>query len=162
MRDEDGDLLAPAGKLPRQQVDLVTHASRLWRWRQGGLEHGDAHAGIVRSAPSEPVAGLDSGPWDDLAYASPVETSAGKSIARHLRSSPRQLIELVPPKVGLPLRAWKNFPRVHGLHARPAARLVTLVRGFDARVELRNAHTGSAWVPASPRQAPGPPGSNAR
>ncbi|WP_250000781.1 phosphoenolpyruvate--protein phosphotransferase [Actinoplanes sp. M2I2] len=37
----------------------------------------------------------------------------------------------------------------HGLHARPAARLVTEVRAFDARVELRNATTGSAWVPAS-------------
>ena len=37
----------------------------------------------------------------------------------------------------------------HGLHARPAARLVTLARDFDARVELRNAGTGSPWVPAS-------------
>ncbi|MCY1144688.1 phosphoenolpyruvate--protein phosphotransferase [Actinoplanes sp. Pm04-4] len=37
----------------------------------------------------------------------------------------------------------------HGLHARPAARLVTEVRAFDARVELRNATTGSGWVPAS-------------
>ncbi|UQU63752.1 phosphoenolpyruvate--protein phosphotransferase [Couchioplanes caeruleus] len=37
----------------------------------------------------------------------------------------------------------------HGLHARPAARLVTQARGFDARVELRNGTTGSGWVPAS-------------
>jgi phosphoenolpyruvate-protein phosphotransferase/dihydroxyacetone kinase phosphotransfer subunit len=37
----------------------------------------------------------------------------------------------------------------HGLHARPAARLVTLARGFDARVEVRNAGTGSPWVPAA-------------
>ena len=37
----------------------------------------------------------------------------------------------------------------HGLHARPAARLVTEVRAFDARVELRNATTGTGWVPAS-------------
>lgn len=36
----------------------------------------------------------------------------------------------------------------HGLHARPAARLVTEARKFDASVELRNATTGSAWVPA--------------
>jgi multiphosphoryl transfer protein len=35
---------------------------------------------------------------------------------------------------------------MHGLHARPAARLVALLRGFDARVELRNASTGSGWV----------------
>lgn len=37
----------------------------------------------------------------------------------------------------------------HGLHARPAARLVTQVRSFDATVEIRNATTGSAWVPAA-------------
>jgi len=37
----------------------------------------------------------------------------------------------------------------HGLHARPAARLVTEIRGFDARLEVRNATTGSGWVPAS-------------
>jgi phosphocarrier protein FPr len=37
----------------------------------------------------------------------------------------------------------------HGLHARPAARLVIAVRSFDARVELRNRTTGSSWVPAS-------------
>ena len=37
----------------------------------------------------------------------------------------------------------------HGLHARPASRLVAVVRGFDgARVRLRNATTGSGWVPA--------------
>ncbi|AGZ41559.1 phosphoenolpyruvate--protein phosphotransferase [Actinoplanes friuliensis] len=37
----------------------------------------------------------------------------------------------------------------HGLHARPAARLVAEARAHDARVELRNSSTGSAWVPAS-------------
>ena len=37
----------------------------------------------------------------------------------------------------------------HGLHARPAARLVTQARAFDARVEIRNRSTGSGWVPAS-------------
>ncbi|MGW4942087.1 phosphoenolpyruvate--protein phosphotransferase [Actinoplanes sp. NPDC004185] len=37
----------------------------------------------------------------------------------------------------------------HGLHARPAARLVTLARSFDAQVRVRNAETGSPWVPAS-------------
>jgi phosphocarrier protein FPr len=37
----------------------------------------------------------------------------------------------------------------HGLHARPAARLVTVVRAFDADVEIRNRSTGSAWVPAA-------------
>ena len=37
----------------------------------------------------------------------------------------------------------------HGLHARPAARLVSEVRRFDARVELRNRTTGSPWALAS-------------
>ncbi len=37
----------------------------------------------------------------------------------------------------------------HGLHARPAARLVALVREIDGpNVQLRNATTGSAWVAA--------------
>ena len=36
----------------------------------------------------------------------------------------------------------------HGLHARPAATLVTAVRGLDARVELRNLTTGAGPVPA--------------
>jgi len=35
----------------------------------------------------------------------------------------------------------------HGLHARPAARLVAEVRALDARVTLRNLTTGSAPVP---------------
>ena len=37
----------------------------------------------------------------------------------------------------------------HGLHARPAARLVAEVREFDAKVEVRNRTTDSPWVPAS-------------
>ncbi|MFF5084367.1 phosphoenolpyruvate--protein phosphotransferase [Actinoplanes sp. NPDC000266] len=48
--------------------------------------------------------------------------------------------------VGPSAKVQVNEP--HGLHARPAARLVGLVRSFDARVEVRNATTGSAWVPA--------------
>ncbi|MBB6377642.1 phosphocarrier protein FPr [Pseudonocardia eucalypti] len=36
----------------------------------------------------------------------------------------------------------------HGLHARPAARLVQEVRRLDAEVRLRNRTTGTPWVPA--------------
>ena len=36
----------------------------------------------------------------------------------------------------------------HGLHARPAARLVNEVRALDASVQLRNLTTGGAPVPA--------------
>jgi multiphosphoryl transfer protein len=38
---------------------------------------------------------------------------------------------------------------VHGLHARPAARLISAVRRFDAVVEMRNRTTGSPWAPAA-------------
>jgi multiphosphoryl transfer protein len=37
----------------------------------------------------------------------------------------------------------------HGLHARPAARLVHEVRACPTRVQVCNRTTGSAWVPAS-------------
>ncbi|GIF20836.1 phosphocarrier protein FPr [Actinoplanes tereljensis] len=37
----------------------------------------------------------------------------------------------------------------HGLHARPAARLVTEARRLDAGLEVRNRTTGSPWVPAT-------------
>jgi phosphocarrier protein FPr len=37
----------------------------------------------------------------------------------------------------------------HGLHARPAARLVAAARACDAEVLVRNADTASPWVPAS-------------
>ncbi|MHA6795152.1 phosphoenolpyruvate--protein phosphotransferase [Pseudonocardia bannensis] len=37
----------------------------------------------------------------------------------------------------------------HGLHARPAARLVQEVRASGAQVRLRNRTTGSEWVPAA-------------
>ncbi|MDQ1744998.1 MAG: multiphosphoryl transfer protein, partial [Pseudonocardiales bacterium] len=37
----------------------------------------------------------------------------------------------------------------HGLHARPAARLVGALRGLDARVRLRNLSTGAGPVPAA-------------
>ncbi|HEX6337434.1 MAG TPA: phosphoenolpyruvate--protein phosphotransferase [Jiangellaceae bacterium] len=47
------------------------------------------------------------------------------------------------------VRASFVVANAHGLHARPAARLVAEVRTLDARVRLRNLTTGSAWVPGS-------------
>ena len=46
-------------------------------------------------------------------------------------------------------RAVFVVTNAHGLHARPAARLVAEVRTLDARVRLRNLTTGSAAVPGS-------------
>ena len=37
----------------------------------------------------------------------------------------------------------------HGLHARPAARLVAAARSAGPPIEIRNLSTGSGWVPAS-------------
>ncbi|ODU15187.1 MAG: phosphoenolpyruvate--protein phosphotransferase [Pseudonocardia sp. SCN 73-27] len=37
----------------------------------------------------------------------------------------------------------------HGLHARPASRLVGAVRGLDADVQARNTSTGSDWAPVA-------------
>lgn len=57
---------------------------------------------------------------------------------------PRGVDEPVPARVG-------RFTVVnpHGLHARPAARLVQEVRSLDAAVTVRNVTTGSVAVPAS-------------
>ena len=46
-------------------------------------------------------------------------------------------------------RAGRGFTvtAAHGLHARPAARLVQLLSGLEADLELRNLSTGSEWVP---------------
>jgi phosphocarrier protein FPr len=41
-----------------------------------------------------------------------------------------------------------SVENLHGLHARPAARLVSEVRALDASVQLRNLTTGGAPVPA--------------
>jgi phosphoenolpyruvate-protein phosphotransferase/dihydroxyacetone kinase phosphotransfer subunit len=48
-----------------------------------------------------------------------------------------------------PVRARFEVTPEHGLHARPAARLVQALNGLEARVELRNLSTGSIWVPGA-------------
>ena len=47
------------------------------------------------------------------------------------------------------LTAVVKITNPHGLHARPAARLVQEARLFDARIELRNLDTGAGPVPAT-------------
>ncbi|GID31677.1 phosphoenolpyruvate--protein phosphotransferase [Paractinoplanes brasiliensis] len=54
-----------------------------------------------------------------------------------------------PSRTGEGVSAVVRVVNEHGLHARPAARLVGELRRFDALVELRNENTGSGWVPAS-------------
>jgi multiphosphoryl transfer protein len=48
-----------------------------------------------------------------------------------------------------PLSAVVKILNPHGLHARPAARLVQEARRYDARVQLRNLDTGAGPVPAT-------------
>ncbi|MHA6619028.1 phosphoenolpyruvate--protein phosphotransferase [Pseudonocardia sp. DLS-67] len=54
------------------------------------------------------------------------------------------------PVADAEVTAGFTVANAHGLHARPAARLATLVRGLDgAEVRVRNATTGSGWIPAA-------------
>lgn len=54
------------------------------------------------------------------------------------------------PVVDAEVTAGFTVANPHGLHARPAARLAALVRGLDgAEVRVRNATTGSDWIPAA-------------
>jgi phosphocarrier protein FPr len=55
----------------------------------------------------------------------------------------------VPGPGGEALAGTFTVRNAHGLHARPAARLVQEVRGLDATVLLRNLSTGSGAVPAA-------------
>ncbi len=57
----------------------------------------------------------------------------------------------LPPMVGPTPEVSGVFTvgNEHGLHARPAARLVAEIRALDARVRLRNLTTSSAPVPAN-------------
>lgn len=43
-----------------------------------------------------------------------------------VREAPRTLVEVLPPPAGLRLRAWKNYPRMHGLFA-PAQAFCRLI-----------------------------------
>ena len=58
-------------------------------------------------------------------------------------STPNPDPDPVPDIVGV-----FSIENPHGLHARPAARLVSEVRGLDASVHLRNLTTGAGPVPA--------------
>ncbi|MEV7629289.1 phosphoenolpyruvate--protein phosphotransferase [Actinoplanes sp. NPDC089786] len=60
------------------------------------------------------------------------------------------LMEHEVPEPGIPdATATFTVTNPHGLHARPAARLVTEARESGAAVQIRNRTTNSAWVPAS-------------
>lgn len=56
---------------------------------------------------------------------------------------------VAPAREGAALRGVFIVRNAHGLHARPAARLVGQVRTLDANVQLTNRTTGAGPVPAS-------------
>jgi phosphoenolpyruvate-protein phosphotransferase/dihydroxyacetone kinase phosphotransfer subunit len=91
----------------------------------GALMGKAAHLGPVEGA--SPSSAGDSGDLADLA----------------------DLAEQADPADLADLTATFTLANPHGLHARPAARLVAELRGVDAQVRLRNVTTGSAAVSAS-------------
>jgi dihydroxyacetone kinase phosphotransfer subunit len=79
------------------------------------------------------------------------EASAGLAGKQaHLGSEPagdRAPAQLAADDAAVTARVAVTAP--HGLHARPAARLVQAARAAPAPVEVRNATTGSDWVSAA-------------
>lgn len=57
--------------------------------------------------------------------------------------------EVAAASIGDEVSVEVQVMNAHGLHARPAAKLVTLVRSFDARVTLTNRESGRGPVDAS-------------
>ncbi len=93
-----------------------------------------------------------SGAGRDEVAAEAMAALAGKQSQLGVETGPARAEEPEPePAAADPGAVTGRFTVTapHGLHARPAARLVNLVRDLDAPVELRNLSTGSAWVPAS-------------
>lgn len=80
-----------------------------------------------------------------------VESEAAAALAgKQSHLQPPTASTSLPDEDGEPdARGAFVVANVHGLHARPAARLVAEVRTLDARVKLRNVTTGSAAVPGS-------------
>jgi phosphocarrier protein FPr len=113
-------------------------------------------ASRVRLCPAPLVEGLVAATVAAAGGASLTEVEAEAIAALAGKQSHLQADgQSVPPAEGAPcdgesaIRATFVVTNAHGLHARPAARLAAEVRTLDARVRVRNATTGSAWVPGS-------------
>ncbi|HEX3259817.1 MAG TPA: phosphoenolpyruvate--protein phosphotransferase, partial [Pseudonocardia sp.] len=100
-----------------------------------------AAAGADRDEVAAEAAGALAGKTSHLAATDPQAGAA--AAAAHDPAAP-------PDPAAAPDELTGSFTvaNPHGLHARPAARVVQAVRAFDARVRIRNRTTGSAWVPA--------------
>lgn len=120
------------------------------------LLDGDVRDRVVLS-PAPLVEGLVVAAVAAAGGASPAEVAA--QAARALAAKQRQLAGATPAaaaqsaspadSAGRPAVHTGSFAvGAHGLHARPAARLVEEIRRYEADAELRNRTTGSDWVPA--------------
>jgi phosphoenolpyruvate-protein phosphotransferase/dihydroxyacetone kinase phosphotransfer subunit len=112
-----------------------------------------AVAGRVRLCSAPLVEGLVTATVAAAAGASIEEVEAEASAALAGKQSHLHFpgtASPVPPEAEEPsARAVFVVTNEHGLHARPAAKLVAEVRALDARVRLRNLTTGSGQVPGS-------------
>ncbi|HEY3924222.1 MAG TPA: phosphoenolpyruvate--protein phosphotransferase [Acidothermaceae bacterium] len=95
---------------------------------------GGAPASEVASEAANALAGKIGQLGGAVATAAPADAPAPPDVAN--------TVDQGPPTAS----ATFVVTNAHGLHARPAARLVSIVRGFDARVWLRSVRTGTAPV----------------
>jgi len=123
------------------------------------------HLGEPAGPPSEVRPGEPDGPdaAGPPAEAPPSEPDGPDAAGPPAEAPPREPDD--PDAAGPPAQAPPSAPvaraeilveNTHGLHARPIARLVTLVRDHDARLGLRNLTTGAGPATAtSPTQLAG-------
>ncbi len=118
----------------------------------------DAARGRVLLCPAPMVEGLvvaavmaAGGATRDEVCAEAMGALAGKQshLAAPVTDAPRESGQLDSAEPGTSREGTFVVSNEHGLHARPAARLVQEVRSLDAVVMLRNLSTGSGPVPAS-------------
>ncbi|HYH32773.1 MAG TPA: phosphoenolpyruvate--protein phosphotransferase [Pseudonocardia sp.] len=119
-----------------------------------GASGGPAGSAGASSGPAGP-AGASGGPGSSGASGGPAaRTGAGVSPATYrgpaAEPGPAGASEATgsPASGDAPVAAF-TVANPHGLHARPAARLAGLVREGAAEVRVRNATTGSDWIPAT-------------
>ena len=108
-----------------------------------------AAAGADRDEVAAEAAGVLAGKTSHLAAPEP-QTGAAAAAAPDPHAAAAHDPAAPPDPAAAPdeLTGAFTVANPHGLHARPAARVVQAVRAFDARVRIRNRTTGSAWVPA--------------
>ena len=109
------------------------------RRRSGGRRGSAAGGATPAEVAAEAIGSLAAKQSHVNPPPSAISTEGGAGASDEGLSSDAEDFTSVVLKIGNP----------HGLHARPAARLVQEARLFDARIELRNLDTGAGPVPAT-------------